>query len=87
MDLGIDLLKPFLALYIDVLQRLEGSARLEVISQIFDGVLYLALGLITIGITEPDDDAIVLGEAHELAVGRRIWALSFLSMTTCFMMS
>jgi hypothetical protein len=68
MDLGIAILEPFLTLNIDVLERLEGSVCSEVVPEILDSVLYLAFCLSTIGITEPHNDTIVLGEAHELSV-------------------
>ena len=68
MDLGIDLQKPFIALCIHIREGIKGSAWPEVVSQVFDGILYFALSLCTIGITESYNYTIILREAHELSV-------------------
>ena len=87
MDLGIDSLKPFLTLCIDIREGLVGSACTEVVSQVFDSVLYLTLGLGTIGITEPEDDDIVFGGAMNSSLNVESDALGYLSMATCFILS
>ena len=68
MYLGIDLIEPFLASSIDIWERLEGSAGPEVVSQILDGVLYLAFCLSVIWIAEPDCYPIIFGEDHEFTI-------------------